>query len=358
MSEIWHSLKKSLHCKPHSLDVHDPMASGHHRSIKQGKIDSSKSQARNAILNPVTHEIVLDSSSGEIKMCVCCPYPLSSEDGEGVEGHHQRSTKRAISSRETHYVDCDECYIFLKPRVLVQKDCNGPPTLTCHQERGEKLKSLDTVEERDISGHSVIGLHKEDSSWQIIEKICQGSYVSSESKAAQIECVMKVQNTQKTFACFEECREMVKNINVERKQDKHPRCLVDGNELLRFHGTTVACSLGINGSSSLCTLDQCGVCQILRHGFSTNKELHGAVGAFTAFITGKAIDSIGSSHKPVLRESVIVCRVIAGRVYNPLLEIQGMTDSEFDSFVKTDIEELYVLNPRAVLPCFVVIFKF
>ncbi|XP_027343287.1 uncharacterized protein LOC113855857 [Abrus precatorius] len=347
MSQFWHLLKKSLHCKPHSSEVHDPKASKRTQRKMQSTIDSSN-------VKHVSHEILLDSISGEIKIC-----PQGNEDGKGAKGSHpHRSTKRIIPSSKTHFFHCDECNVFSKSKGSRQKDSTtDPPTSTRNYKGGEKLKSIDTVEERDIPEHSVIQLQKTDSSWKIIEQICH----DAESKATQIECVLKVQNKQEKFDCFEECREMVR-INAEKLQNEQPRCLVDGNELLRFHGTTIACSLGVNGSSSLCTLDQCGVCQILRHGFSANQEFQGTVGVFTTSTSGKAIDSIGSSNKSVLRKSVIVCRVIAGKIHNPLQEIQEVTHSGFDSVIKkindlSDIEELNVLNPRAVLPCFVVIYK-
>ncbi|KAE9610542.1 hypothetical protein Lalb_Chr07g0187711 [Lupinus albus] len=217
---------------------------------------------------------------------------------------------------------------------------------------------------------AVIKLHKEDSSWQIMEKICQTTttYIDSKINPTQIECVLKVLNHQKAFSSFEECREMVRN-NAENLQDKFPRCLADGNELLRFHGTTIACSLGMNNSSCnlLCTFDRCGLCQILRHGFSTKKqEFEGAgVGVLTTSTSDKAFDSIGSSFKDNMRRCVIVCRVIAGRIHqNPLQDIQEMVTADlgFDSLVKkkitgSNIEELHVLNPRAILPCFVVTYK-
>lgn len=209
---------------------------------------------------------------------------------------------------------------------------------------------------------AVTPLHRDDSSWKIIEKICKTIYFNSERKAAELECVLKVHSTQKTFALFEKCREMVK-INAEEMQNGHPRCLVDGNELMRFHGTTIACSLGINDSSSLCTLDQCGVCQIMRYGFSAKQEFNGFVGVITNSTCENAIDSIGSSSVPINRKCVIVCRVIAGRINNPMQEIQEIDDSGYHSLVKkingqSDIEELSVLNPKAVLPCFVVIYRF
>lgn len=208
---------------------------------------------------------------------------------------------------------------------------------------------------------------EEDSSRQIIETICgsgTSSINNSENMVGQIDCILKVLNVPKTLACFEEYRAKVKD-NAEKLQKKHPRCVADGNELLRFHGTTIACSLGTN-SSSLCTLDYCGICQILRNGFSTNKEFHGALGVYTTSTSGKAFESISimtSHERPFPRKSVIVCRVIAGRIYSPLEEIEEeRADSEFDSLSEntnghSDAEELYVLNPKALLPCFVIIYK-
>ncbi|XP_027192255.1 uncharacterized protein [Cicer arietinum] len=370
MSEVWLCLKKSLPCKPDSSEVHDPKANKHHRR-KNNKDkndfsnvkDCTKSQANSIMLNPVcvTHEIVIDRKSGEIKICPCYPCSQSIEDGKGVEG----SSNRSMPSTKTYCVDC-ECGIFSKPKVKVVKDSrNGNfPTITCPREFGEKSNSLDTIEEEhDISEHSVIKLQRQESSWQIIKKICEASNVNGERKAIEIECVLKVQNTQETFACFEDCREMIK-INVEKLQINHLRCLVDGNEMLRFHGTTIACSLGVNDFSTLCTLDHCGLCQILRHGFTAKEGFKDNIGVFTTSTCEKAINSISFTNKPPpMRKCVMVCRVIAGRINNPLQEIQEMNDSRYDSLVKkiscqSDIEELIVLNPRAVLPCVVVIYGF
>ncbi|KAL0398711.1 UNVERIFIED_CONTAM: hypothetical protein Sradi_2214400 [Sesamum radiatum] len=120
----------------------------------------------------------------------------------------------------------------------------------------------------------------------------------------------------------------------------------------------------MKGSSSLCTSDKCRVCRILRYGFSTKKELSDGIGVFTASTSGRAFDSIQvSDGNPSLRKALIVCRVIAGRVHRPVENIQDMVgQSGFDSLagkvgVHSSIEELYLLSPRALLPCFVVIYK-
>ena len=200
-----------------------------------------------------------------------------------------------------------------------------------------------------------------DSSRKVVEIICR-STKSEPSRSIRIQRVLKVHNMQKTLCRFEDYREMVK-IKASRLQKKHPRCLADGNELLRFYGTHVACALGV-GSSALCVSDKCSVCRIIRHGFSAKREMRNGVGVFTTSTSGRAFESIEDDvDDPSLRKALIVCRVIAGRVHRPLdnvLDIVGQTG--FDSLagkvgLYSNVEELYLLNPKALLPCFVVICK-
>lgn len=62
---------------------------------------------------------------------------------------------------------------------------------------------------------------------------------------------------------------------------------------------------------------------------------------------------------------MLVCRVIAGRVRknNVTVVEGGSVEEEYDSVagattgVYSSLEELYVFNPRAILPCFVVIYQ-
>jgi len=207
---------------------------------------------------------------------------------------------------------------------------------------------------------TVTELAEGDSSRKIVEIICRTSWLKSENNCERIERVLKVHNMQKTLARFEEYRETVK-IKASKLPKKHPRCLADGNELLRFHGTTIACSLGRNGSSSLCISEKCNVCRIIRHGFSIKK---GSVGVFTTSTSGRAFETIEVYEDNLsIRKALMVCRVIAGRVHRPLDNFQELAgQSGFDSLagkvgLYSNIEELYLLNPRALLPCFVVICK-
>ncbi|MED6191594.1 hypothetical protein PIB30_001872 [Stylosanthes scabra] len=247
-------------------------------------------------------------------------------------------------------------------RLSLETDSNGACTVTCHK-CGEQFTKWDAAEAHHLSKHAVTELVEGDSSRKIVEIICRTSWLKSENQCGRIERVLKVHNMQKTLARFEEYREMVK-IKASKLQKKHPRCIADGNELLRFYGTTVACSLGLNGSSSLCLSERCCVCRIIRNGFSAKKELKGGIGVFTTSTSGRAFESIEViDQDPSLRKVLIVCRVIAGRVHRPLENIQEIAgQTGFDSLagkvgLYSNIEELYLLNPRALLPCFVVICK-
>lgn len=222
---------------------------------------------------------------------------------------------------------------------------------------------------------TVTELVEGDSSRKIVEIICRTSLLKSESSSVRIERVFKVHNTQRTLSRFEEYRESVK-LKASKLAKKHPRCLADGNELLRFHGATLSCALG-SSSGSLCASDRCAVCRIIRHGFSSKVEgrAGAGVGVFTTSTSGRAFESVsvpdeadekdaaagtGSGNA---RKALLVCRVIAGRVHKPLENLREFVgQTGFDSLAGkvgpyANIEELYLLNPRALLPCFVVICK-
>jgi len=245
---------------------------------------------------------------------------------------------------------------------------------------------------------AVTELVEGDSSRKIVEIICRTSLLKSESSCIRIERVFKVHNTQRTLARFEEYRDAVKARaaaggagqqpmamgakNSNNSTNRHPRCTADGNELLRFHCATLACSLGLNGATHLCdAAGGCAACGIIRDGFSRSA---GDGGVLTMATSGRAHDAVpvpaaegglGEEAERQQRRAMLVCRVIAGRVKRPKEEEQaasveadadadaeGEEEEEYDSVagsagVYSNLEELLVFSPRAILPCFVVVYK-
>ncbi|KAL8144226.1 hypothetical protein V2J09_017258 [Rumex salicifolius] len=426
MPTVWFSLKKSLHCKSEPSDVFDPKLSrkqvgtiltrkiggrsGCSRSIANLKdvIHGSKRHTERApscsprsigsseFLNPIVHEVILNNSTCELKITgFGGGYSDATSGGSngggngggggGYVGTLRPGTPGPRGNPSMHYFNpsmktpsnatpprkspnlCSDKEASVKNsrhRPSMEIDSNGnSSTVACHK-CGEQFSKWEALEAHHLSKHAVTELVEGDSSRKIVEIICRASWLKSDNQCGKIERVLKVHNMQKTIARFEEYRETVK-IKASKLPKKHPRCLADGNELLRFHGTTVACSLGLNGSSSLCVSEKCCVCRIIRHGFSAQKEAKGdSIGVFTSSTSARAYDSIEiSEEESVMRKALIVCRVIAGRVHRPLENVQEMVgQTGFDSLagkvgLYSNIEELYLLNARALLPCFVVICK-
>lgn len=183
----------------------------------------------------------------------------------------------------------------------------------------------------------------------------------------KIHRILKIHNSQKILARFEEYRETVKS-RAARSSTRHrdERCIADGNELLRFHCTTLVCNLGQNGNSSICNQHYCSACGIIRAGFSP--KLDGIASLSSSWRAHVAIpDDVEAEFAFInVKRAMLVCRVIAGRVgCDPLLSPIEKADPGFDSLVgrsrvgpgKLDDEELIVFNPRAVLPCFLIVYS-
>ncbi|CAN1243134.1 hypothetical protein LINPERPRIM_LOCUS5565 [Linum perenne] len=357
---------------------------------------SPRSIGSSEFLNPITHEVILSNSRCELKITGFGNYKGASDgvsdsggSGSPFVGTLRPGTPGPGGHPTMHYFNPSFRNNSSAPskspllptdregsgfggghgppnghssrRASLDADGNGSSTITCHK-CGEHFTKFEAAENHHLSKHAVTELVEGDSSRKIVEIICKTSWLKSESHCGRIERVLKVHNMQKTLARFEEYREMVK-MRASKLQKKHPRCIADGNELLRFYGTTVACSLGLNGSSSLCISDKCCVCRIIRNGFSAKKELKG-VGVFTTSTSGRAFECIEVLEEDAcVRKALLVCRVIAGRVHRPVEKIQEFAgQTGFDSLagkvgLYSNIEELYLLNPRALLPCFVVICK-
>lgn len=431
MPTVWISLKKSLHCRSEPSDVVDPKVRNHHnhlhlssitrktprsgcsrsisnlkdvvihgskRHLSQPASCSPRSIGSSDFLNPITHEVIISNNSKcEIKITgFGASGNGNSEEENGVVGsmlrpgtpgpgahlgiqYNPTSINRGGSStsqRRSPLFGNSSLSSEVFGRVgdesgnVVSANGKGSDDAVSCLRCGEQFGKWQVLEAHHLSKHAVTELVEGDSSRKIVEIICRTSFIKSENNCGgRIERVLKVHNMQKTLSRFEEYREQVK-IKASKLPKKHPRCLADGNELLRFYGTTMACSLGMNGSSSLCLSEKCNVCCIIKHGFSIKK---GEVGVFTTSTSGRAYEMIdqeekssngsNSSNMVSIRKALMVCRVIAGRVHKPLDNFQELVgQSGFDSLagkvgLYSNIEELYLLNPKALLPCFVVICK-
>ncbi|XP_031371447.1 uncharacterized protein LOC116187015 [Punica granatum] len=266
---------------------------------------------------------------------------------------------------------CYECRMVVDP--LVTRDPSLRSTICSCPECSEIFMKPESLELHQAVKHAVSELSPEDTSKNIVEIIFQSSWLKKQTPICKIDHILKVRNTQKTISKFEEYRDQIKSkaSKFAKKQSQFPRCVADGNELLRFHCTTFSCPLGLDGSTSLCcnnmsAASRCNVCSIIKNGF----KVAGAGGAdvkgiLTTATSGRAHDRASGWAAGDAGRAMLVCRVIAGRVKksnNCAGEVGNNLLEEYDSVggavgVYSNLDELYVFNPRAILPCFVVIYR-
>ncbi|OMO72565.1 hypothetical protein CCACVL1_17709 [Corchorus capsularis] len=208
-------------------------------------------------------------------------------------------------------------------------------------------------------------ISEEEPSFGVVQTIFKSGW-DNKLIGLKIEKVLKINHGVDVLNKFEEYREIVKskstNINVSSNME---RLAVDGNELLRFHGAIVTCSLGNEEFSNICHRECCGICRmvsssLLSEGEESLSLSKNSKQADKKVVTKFVVNKIGTA-----RKAVVICRVIAGRVAR--CNGRGLVDGEegggFDSVVSLSMdqlegsEELIVLNARAVLPCFIVLYN-
>nr|XP_043610449.1 uncharacterized protein LOC122582159 [Erigeron canadensis] len=229
---------------------------------------------------------------------------------------------------------------------------------------GEVFPKSGLLEQHQSTKHTVYELLDDDPSKNVVRIIFGSGWPGS---IPTIYRVMKIHNSPKILTRFEEYRETVKSKAARPGglQRADPRCLADGNEQLRFHCTTFLCDLGQNGNSSICAHKYCSVCGIIGSGFSP--KLDGISTSSNSWKGHVAIpDDIEQEFGFMnVKRAMLVCRVIAGRVgCDPGLGDKD--DPGYDSLVGREFgvvqtrldenDELIVFNPRAVLPCFVIVY--
>ncbi|KAL9236679.1 hypothetical protein vseg_011317 [Gypsophila vaccaria] len=372
MSVVWKRVKNSLNCKTCKTQlVYEPTP------IMRRSWSRSSSRSCKSTMS----DVIYSNKRVRRNLTNCSPMSIRSSDLINPVTHNVRFSGSGLK------VDSSDCNVAASPRFGPSPDhgselsrvATGGGTRGggyrpefCNK-CGESLARQDG-EMHHLSKHAVIEVPEGDSTRKIIEMIFETGWTRTSMNRITIDTILKVNNPETKLAQFEDHREMVK-IRAHKLQHskKHPRCLADGNELLRFYGTTIACSLGQNGTSSLCNLQICRVCGVLRHGFlghcETDKSVLGIYTTSTSQRAYKSIELEGNEAWTSVRKALILCRVIAGRVHKPLVDsnsqelIGGRRSSGFDSFAGKlgsngcHIDELYVLKATAILPCFVIVCK-
>ncbi|KAK8642363.1 hypothetical protein V6N13_011709 [Hibiscus sabdariffa] len=379
----WDQIKNLLSCKQiEGSKVHDPSKNNnHHGYSKLGSSCKSICSFKDVVhgnSRRVVHRADNSPESSTVGQETGLPRRKaangsSTRSSSGTtRSNNSSTTYTSSSSRAMQFrklSGCYECHMIVDP----SRYPSSRATICACSQCGEVFPKIESLELHQAVRHAVSELGPEDSGRNIVEIIFKSSWLKNDNPICKIERILKVHNTERTIQRFEDCRDAVKT-RVLNSTRKNPRCAADGNELLRFHCTTLSCSLGARGSSSLCgSIPGCGVCTIIKQGFQNKGGCAAAAaetkGVCTTASSGRAHDSLNCTDG---RRAMLVCRVIAGRVKRvaddapPLEEDNSISllasSGSYDSLavyagVYSNLEELVVFNPRAILPCFVVIYK-
>ncbi|ERN02828.1 hypothetical protein AMTRI_Chr12g237560 [Amborella trichopoda] len=182
------------------------------------------------------------------------------------------------------------------------------------------------------------------SSFNIVELI----FKAGGGSMMKMERVLKVNNSAKRTAAFEEYRAAVKaKAGAKNSSNSEAaRCAADGNELLRFHCAPLAC-LSKSAAPRPCGDPRCGACTFVHKGFQVVDKNNGICFSHSS---RRAHEMKCGRSSTRTRMGMLVCRVIAGRVSSPSI------GADFDS-VGLDFGGVIIFDGRAVLPCFLIIYK-
>ncbi|KAK9077597.1 hypothetical protein SSX86_005934 [Deinandra increscens subsp. villosa] len=177
----------------------------------------------------------------------------------------------------------------------------------------------------------------------VIEKILRSKTTNTAKYSVNIKQVLKLNNSKETLENFEKFRDDVKNRAYDH-HNKHPRNIVDGNEKLMFYGTKLAQCQKFGTSK----LYADSICSIIKPGFYEQKMKTGI------WLTTDIQDVIVANANAEMRRgemAIAICRVISGKIMN------DSDEDEYDSVRGVKPNYLFVKDPSAVLPCFVIILK-
>ncbi|KDP39238.1 hypothetical protein JCGZ_00995 [Jatropha curcas] len=244
--------------------------------------------------------------------------------------------------------------------VILPEKCSGKKKNNSQKENLDKQlirrtpKSVGEV----IKGFSTRTRYSEikigDPARNITEIIFQKASTNPSKPSRKIKKVLKVKHSFEILERFEKYREKVKE-SAYMQQKTHPRSTVDGNELLRFYGTTMTCcSEESTEVSELCRDPTCQVCTTIQSNFETEYTKKNGIRLSTN--SEDLSDNIIDFSMERMDRAVIVCRIIAGTVFNRVDGVKEECDSIGSEAHFSKSESLVVRNPSAVLPCFVIVF--
>ncbi|MCO5577828.1 hypothetical protein L7F22_031662 [Adiantum nelumboides] len=284
----------------------------------------------------------------------------------------------------------------------------GTHARICSQCR-TKLPTPEDLDQHFVEQHPLSEVPQpehDEATWHVVEGRFRVAWTKPTIQLYKVHRIFKVYNPGWRRKDFEEYRKELKREMSEPKMVKldiplelFNRIRSDGNELYRYHGTTVGCKLGrpaakVDGaeqeSLSLCSDTECSLCRILESGFMKDKcrvnrfQRYGK-GIYCSGSSSKASayvkcndwvekwqnlggfskwfgNNISSSNKKNYKV-MMVCRVLAGRPYHTTGNLQhlkgppdGFHSVQGDPGEKLNYDELVLYKDCAILPAYIILY--
>ncbi|ONM19642.1 C2H2-like zinc finger protein [Zea mays] len=252
----------STSTKESSVMSRDSSSGASSRSLRSPNVDAVYASAAAAISATSSFSSVTTTAATTVTSSTSSSSPLSSALSSPLSSIGR--SFRGVQIRRLS--GCYEC------RHSVFDPSGFAASFPC-ADCDEVFSKPESLELHRATRHAVSELAPEDTSRNVVEIIFQSSWLRKQTPpVCRIERVLKVQSSDRTVKRFEQYRESVRErarSDDQGQGKKNPRCVADGNELLRFHCATFTCSLGLAGSTALCRAPsaQCMLCSIIKEGF-------------------------------------------------------------------------------------------
>ncbi|XP_024534689.1 tankyrase-like isoform X1 [Selaginella moellendorffii] len=230
---------------------------------------------------------------------------------------------------------------------------------------GAKFDSPQYLDQHFLVKHAVEGMRRDDPERGRVLAYFRAKWNHPGSEASIID-ILRVYNPGHRVKRFADYREKL----MAQRGSRDEKIGKNGNEVLRFHGTTVLCGLGTPQQQSLCSNLSCSLCNIILAGFKKKKAkvdgfLRFGAGIYVTATSSKANDyvkaygsSSGSRH-----HAMLVCKVLAGRVFK-VTEDRPELVAPPDGYHSVsgevggilNFDELVVYDNAAILPQSIIVY--
>ncbi|GFZ09659.1 C2H2-like zinc finger protein [Actinidia rufa] len=162
---------------------------------------------------------------------------------------------------------CYECRMVVDPVLGFSRDPSLRATICSCPQCGEIFMKAENLELHQAVRHAVSELGPEDTSKNIVEIIFQSSWLKKQSPICKIDRILKVQNTPKTIAKFEEYRDSVKAKSVKLPRSTPAARPTATSSSASTPPPLPAPSASTAPPTSAIRSPNCSVCRIIKNGF-------------------------------------------------------------------------------------------